>query len=225
MYVENKLSHNWLAKKNVNSKVCEALSGFSGTIVDLGCGTRPFEADMLRHAKEYIGLDWGNTQHGTHADVIADLNRSLPIADATADHVVTFDVIEHVAEPAMMLREAARILRNGGTLMLSAPFQWWIHEEPWDYQRFTRHGLDYQLRKAGFSDIQITPTSGFWSMWLLKLNYQLHRLIRGPRPLRVLLRVLLIPIWWINQNIAPWLDKVWPEERETAGYFLTARKP
>lgn len=224
MYIEDHLSHNWLAKKNVNTKVREALGGFSGIVIDLGCGTRPFEADIRRHAKDYVGLDWEYTLHGTHADILADLNKPLPVADAVADHVVTFEVIEHVAEPAAMLREAARILRSGGTLTLSTPFQWWIHEEPWDYQRLTRYGLDYQLRKAGFADIVIRPTSGFWSMWLLKLNYQLLRLIRGPRPLRCVIRALLVPIWWTNQTIAPWLDRMWPEERETTGYFATARK-
>lgn len=212
-------------KKNINDQVREVLAGFSGTVIDLGCGTRPFEADILLHAREYFGLDWGNTLHGTHADIIADLNRPLPIASASVDHVVTFEVIEHLAEPAAMLLESARILRSGGTLTLSAPFQWWIHEEPWDYQRFTRYGLDYQLRKAGFTDIQIKPTSGFWSMWLLKLNYQLQHLIRGPRPLQMVLRALLIPVWWLNQMVARLLDKIWPEDRETAGYFVTAHKP
>ena len=93
MYAEEMISHNWLAKKNVNDKVRWALARFSGTVIDLGCGTRPFEADILLHAKQYIGLDWSNTRHGTHANVVADLNQPLPVADATADHVVTFEVI------------------------------------------------------------------------------------------------------------------------------------
>lgn len=225
MYIEDKLSHNWLAKKNLNARAREIFDDFFGTVIDLGCGAAPFRADILLHAHEYIGVDWGNTLHDSCANVIADLNLPLPIADATADHVVTFEVIEHLAEPAIMLREVVRILRSGGTITLSAPFQWWVHEAPWDYQRFTRHGLDYQLRKAGFINISIAPMTGFWSMWLLKLNYQLQRLIRGPRPMRILVRALLIPIWWINQTVAPWLDKVWPEDRETTGYFVTASKP
>ena len=124
-----------------------------------------------------------------------------------------------------MLREACRLLRPGGGITLSVPFQWWIHEAPWDYQRFTSHGLEYQLRKAGFENIEIETTTGFWSMWILKLNYQLARLIRGPRPLRVVVRACLIPFWWLGQTIALLMDRVWPEDRETAGYIATARKP
>jgi SAM-dependent methyltransferase len=225
MYPEIKTHHNWLIKKAVNDKVRESLSGFYGSVLDLGCGVRPFEKDILQYADEYIGLDWGNTLHGTHADVISDLNKPLPISDASVDHIVTFEVMEHLAEPQIMLAEAFRVMRGGGQLTLSVPFQWWVHEAPWDYQRFTRHGLDYHLDKAGFSNIVITPTTGFWSMWILKFNYQTARLIRGPRALRLLIRALLVPMWWLNQTLAPALDRIWPEDRETAGYFVTARKP
>lgn len=225
MYPEKRLHHNWLAKKAINDQVSRRLSDFSGTVLDLGCGIRPFEKDILQHATTYIGLDWSNSLHGTCSDIISDLNKPLPIRNESADHIVSFEVMEHLAEPRVMLTEAARILRKDGQLTLSIPFQWWVHEDPWDYYRYTRYGLQYLLEQAGFTEILVTPTTGFWSMWLLKLNYQLQRLIRGPRPLRMLIRALLIPVWWINQSVAPWLDKIWPEDRETAGYFVTAKKP
>lgn len=224
MYPEIKTSHNWLIKKSLNNKVRERLPDLYGNVIDLGCGLRPFEMDILQYADGYTGVDWGNSLHGTHADIIADLNQPLPFNDASVDHIVTFEVLEHLAEPQMMLKEACRIIRSGGQLTLSVPFQWWVHEAPWDYHRFTCHGLDYQLSKAGFSDIVIRPTTGFWSMWVLKLNYQTTRLIRGPRVIRLLTRALLVPTWWINQTLALAIDKVWREDRETAGYFVTARK-
>jgi SAM-dependent methyltransferase len=209
----------------MNALVLERRVALCGTVVDLGCGTAPFREEILMHAREYIGVDWTNTPHASRATVVADLNGTLPFDDGMADHIVSLEVIEHLAEPTVMLREAARILRPGGQLTLSAPFQWWEHEAPWDYQRFTRHGLRYQLEKAGFVDIEVRNTTGFWSMWCLKLNYQLARVPRGPGWVRALLRAPLIAFWWLNQAIAPMLDRVWPEERETAGYFVTARKP
>jgi SAM-dependent methyltransferase len=197
----------------------------SGIVLDLGCGERPFELDILQHASTYFGLDWSNTLHQLKADVVADLNHALPLRDGLVDHVVSFEVIEHLPEPGIMLREAYRVMRAGGYLLLSAPFQWWEHEAPWDYQRYTRHGLEYQLRKAGFRNIVIEATTGFWSMWILKLNYQLARLQRGPRWLRRLVRLLLIPLWWLSQTAALLMDRFWREDRETAGYFATAQKP
>jgi SAM-dependent methyltransferase len=224
MYPENIFSHNWLIKRLVNDKIRVRLSHFSGTVLDLGCGVRPFEEDILRFANEYVGLDWSNTLHGLRADVVADLNQPLPVCDAAADHVVAFEVLEHLAEPGVMLCEAFRVLRRGGTISLSVPFQWWVHEAPWDYQRFTCHGLEYQLRKAGFECVVVEPTSGFWSMWILKLNYQQTRLVRGPKWARWLIRAVLIPFWWLGQTLAPRLDRFWREDGETAGYFVTALK-
>jgi SAM-dependent methyltransferase len=225
MYQENRLSHNWLIKKLLNEKVLQHLPMLQGLVIDLGCGTRPYERDILAHAENYIGVDWNNTLHGRNADIVADLNKPLPFSENSTDCVVSFEVIEHLAEPDIMLLESYRILRHGGILLLSMPFQWWLHEEPWDYQRFTRFGLEYHLRKAGFENVTIQETTGFWSMWVLKLNYQLARLVRGPYLVRNAIRVLLIPLWWLNQISAPLIDRMWHEGRETAGYFAVAHKP
>ncbi|WP_199096642.1 class I SAM-dependent methyltransferase [Dyella sp. ASV21] len=225
MYPENLLAHNWLAKKLINRFVAGRLPSLRGIVIDLGCGTRPFERDILRYADHYMGVDWANSMHGLKADVLANLNMPLPLADDVADHVISLEVMEHLSEPDVMLAEAFRVLRRGGELTISTPFQWWIHEAPWDFQRFTRFGLEHHLTKAGFTDIIVRPTSGFWAMWVLKFNYQLHRLVRGPRLMRTVVRAILSPFWLTNQIIALNLDHVWPEDRETVGYFTIARKP
>lgn len=225
MYEENIFNHNWLIKKLVNDKVRSRLPDLTGLVLDLGCGERPFERDILQHADAYIGVDWALTTHSLMADVLADLNGPLPFGDGTIDHVVSFEVLEHLSEPGTMLREAARVLKRGGGLTLSLPFQWWVHEAPWDFQRFTRHGLLYQLERAGFIDVEVRETSGFWSMWVLKLNYQLARLTQGSGWQRRLLRVVFVPLWWLDQHLAFALDRKWKEPRETAGYFVTAQKP
>lgn len=225
MYAERKLSHNWLIKKLINNRVRERLPSISGIVLDFGCGVRPFEQDILRYTDTYIGVDWNHSLHQSAADVIADLNKALPFGDGCADHVVSFEVLEHLAEPGIMLHEAFRVLRSGGEFTLSTPFQWWVHEAPWDYQRFTRYGLEYQLNKAGFTNIKVIPTSGFWSMWALKFNYQMERIARGKWWWRLPARALLTPLWLLNQLIAVALDRVWHEERETVGYFVIAKKP
>ena len=90
MYRVNKLTHNWLIKNIINNKIKERLPYLYGRIIDLGCGTRPFEKDILKHANEYIGVDWGNTYHNLNAEIISDLNKPLPIPSSSFDHVVSF---------------------------------------------------------------------------------------------------------------------------------------
>lgn len=225
MYEINYLTHNWALKVKINKLVSQRFEKIKGSVIDLGCGLRPFELDILRYSDTYTGVDWSNSLHDTKADIVADLNQPLSIESESLDSVVSFEVLEHLSEPQVMLKEANRILKKGGVLILSMPFQWWVHEEPWDYQRFTRYGLEYQLKKAGFTDIVIEETTGFWLMWILKLNYQSMRLIRGPRIVKKTTKALLVPFWFSNQWAGIHLDKIWREDKETAGYVVTARKP
>jgi hypothetical protein len=105
------------------------------------------------------------------------------------------------------------------------PGQWWIHEAPYDFYRYTPYGLKYMFGKAGFVDVVVEPQAGFFSMWLLKFNYFTLRLIRGPRPLRWTIRAVLLVVWYLDQKAAPYLDKLdhdW--SLEASGYFVTARK-
>lgn len=225
MYEINYFSHNWGVMRAANNILALRFRMLTGDVIDLGCGERPHEVDILNYAKSYIGVDWSNSLHDIKADIIADLNKPLSIESESYDSVVSFEVLEHLCEPQMMLKEANRILKKKGVIVLSIPFQWWVHEEPWDYQRFTRYGLEYQFKKAGFTNIQIEEKTGFWLMWILKLNYQLKRLVRGPLLLKVIAKIFLIPFWFISQWLAIYLDSFWHEDKETAGYVVTARKP
>ncbi|MGV8934671.1 MAG: methyltransferase domain-containing protein [Gallionellaceae bacterium] len=213
-----------MAYKINNTQVEKRLDLITGVVYDLGCGSRPFEVDILKYSDRYVGVDWSNTLHGLNADIVADLNKHLPIDNEVADSVVSFQVLEHLSEPQIMLNEAFRILKNNGKIFISVPFQWHVHEEPWDFFRYTKYGLIHLLTKSGFADIEVEVVTGFWVMWFLKLNYQLSKLIRGPRPLRLLVYAALVPFWIANQLIAPILDKFWNAEGETAWYFVTAHK-
>jgi ubiquinone/menaquinone biosynthesis C-methylase UbiE len=221
------LDNNWLVLK-INNSITEKLctsSIIKGTVYDLGCGERPYEVDILKVADKYIGVDWGETLHTLKADIVSDLNKQLPIDSEVADTVTSFQVMEHLCEPQTMLNEAYRILKRNGTIVLTVPFQWWVHEAPYDYFRYTPYGLRYMLEKAGFRDIHITPNTGFFVMWVLKMNYFSSRFIRGPRPIRWLIKAVLIPIWFISQVLAPYLDKLDRNpEWEAAGYTAIAKK-
>jgi SAM-dependent methyltransferase len=216
----DRLSHKWLAQRINNQSVARILPFVSGRVVDLGCGSCPYKPDLLAHATRYVAVDWPGTAHDRGCvDVFADLCAPLPFADAWADTVVSFQVMEHLPEPGRFLAECNRILRPGAYLLLTVPFMWHVHEAPHDYFRYTRFGLEYLLRKAGFVDVEVTEDTGFWQMWLLKFTYYTRRAAPGP------LRYLWAPLWWLLQSIAPLLDRLDWHPGETAGYTVVARSP
>jgi SAM-dependent methyltransferase len=184
----------------------------------------PYKRWLLSYVESYTGVDWGNSLHEQKADIIADLNITLPVESEKADTVISLNVMEHLREPQVFLAEAYRILKPGGAMILQVPFMWWIHESPYDYYRFTRFGLEYLTRKSGFAYVEVYPMTGFWTTWFLKFNYQSARLIRGPFIARKAVSLLLRSVWAIDQHVALWLDAHWQCEEETAGYFVLALK-
>ena len=212
-------SPNWLIHKINNQLLINNLGIINGRVVDLGCGTSPYKEDILRQAEEYIGVDWQNSLHPqTNVDVFADLTQKLPFEDEYADTVTSFQVMEHLPEPAFFLSECYRILKPGGMLLLTVPFMWHVHEAPHDYFRYTRFGLEYLLKKQKFKNTHIQETTGFWQTRVLKFNYHTSRFARGP------LKFFWLPIWWWGQIIAPLLDQIDKNPNETGSYVATAQK-
>ena len=202
----------------IADRVAESIP-YRGRVVDLGCGTAPYRDLILQQADEYIGVDWHNSLHDqSRVDVFADLTQPLPMETAHADTVISFQVMEHLPEPARFLSECHRILKPGGQVHITVPFMWHVHEAPHDYFRYTRHGLEYLLKKAGFTEISVQEYAGFWQTWVLKFNYHSMRYARG------VLKYFWVPIWIANQLIAPVLDRLDPHPQEATGYLVSATK-
>jgi SAM-dependent methyltransferase len=222
----NRKAHNWLVYDTGDRWLEKHTDWYRGTIYDLGCGEASYKDWFLQFSERYVGVDWSDSFHNIKADIVANLNEPLPIEDAVADTVLSFSVMEHLSEPQLMLKEAFRILKPGGGLILQVPWQWWIHEAPYDFFRYTPYGLRLLLERAGFTEIDVQPQAGFFTMITMKLNYFTSRLVRGPRLLRFVLKAILSVFWYLGQKAAPYLDKLdrkW--ELEATGYFVTAKKP
>ena len=221
----NKKSYNWLIY-DISDKWLESYSKYyKGTLVDLGCGEAPHKNYFLQYADQYIGVDWTKTLHNSKSYIISDLNKKIEVEDNFADTIISLSVMEHLCEPQIFLNESYRILKNDGTIILGVPWMWWIHEAPHDYFRYTPYGLKYMFKKAGYKDIQIQPTTGFFTMWFLKMNYFSLKWIKGSKIRKTLMNMLLIPFWYTSQKLAPWLDnkhRGW--SLESAGFFVVAKK-
>jgi SAM-dependent methyltransferase len=126
-------SADYLSSRVLDPDVRREAGALHGRVLDLGCGHRRYES-ALPPASVYVGYDVDTT--GSEPDVCG-LAEALPFRAGAFDAVLSTQVLEHVPAPAAMLAEAHRVLTPGGILVLTAPQQWRLHEEPHDFWRFT----------------------------------------------------------------------------------------
>ena len=146
----------------------DAVQGFASAlppgarVLDAGAGEGNYRGAFA--AQRYIGLDLavGDTAWDySRLDVVGDF-AALPFPDAVFDASLNVVTLEHVREPARVLCELARTLSPSGRLLLIVPHEWEEHQQPHDYFRYTRYGLEYLLRQAGFPTSTSAPSADFF---------------------------------------------------------------
>lgn len=123
----------------------------SGKLLDVGCGRKPYKK-ILTNVTEYIGMDIENPGHD-HSEEDIDVfydGKTFPFPDESFDSVLTNQVFEHVFNPAEFIAEINRVLKPSGNLLLTVPFIWDEHEQPFDYGRYSSFGIKHILEKNNF---------------------------------------------------------------------------
>lgn len=158
-------------------------------LVDMGCGDMPYRETVQGSGATYIGadLDGGDVRIGDDGRV------DLP--DASADAVLSVQVLEHVFDLGAYFREIQRLLRPDGTLFLSTDGNWLYHPHPEDHRRWTRTGLIGDISAHGFEveDIQAVmgPLATTTILRLTGFAYVLRRLPVIGKPLAAMLAVVM----------------------------------
>ena len=88
-----------------------------------------------------------------------------PFKDEQFDFVLMINILEHLYNYNFALKEAKRVLKNGGLIICVVPFFLNLHASPNDYFRFTRQSLNKILEDAQFSNISIQEVGrGFFAV-------------------------------------------------------------
>ena len=82
-----------------------------------------------------------------------------PLAEKAYDLVIAEQVLEHVLRPLRAARNVERMLKPGGTFLVTTPFLLRVHLAPEDCTRWTETGLRYLLAEAGFDEKEIETSS------------------------------------------------------------------
>jgi SAM-dependent methyltransferase len=190
-----------------------------GKLVDIGCGKKPLAPIFRPYVTHHIGVDHAETPHGVETLDIVATAYDIPLPAGSADTILMSAVLEHLERPADALSECYRLLRPGGHAIISAPFQWPIHEAPRDFYRYSPFGLRYLLEEAGFQVVEIQPYAGVWTTLAVEISYAMRRYRRGPlKPLVSLFTHLL-------QSLMSYWDRVDYQPRFSWAHLAIARRP
>lgn len=204
-------------------------------ILDAGAGERKYRkyCDHLVYKSqdfnEYdgkgdgVGLQMGAWDVGG-IDIVSDIT-SIPVEDMSFDCVLCTEVLEHVPYPDKAIEEFSRILRVGGTLILTAPFCSQTHFAPYHFcTGFNIYWYQEVLNRWGFKIKEFERNGNYF-------DFVLAELVRLPLVLKkhssisifsYLLYLLILPLSLIIWILSKVTKK--SEDQLCFGYHVLAEK-
>jgi len=200
------------------------LKSLSGDVLEVGCGAQPYR-HLLPEACNYHCLDsalaaeaFGYTVPG----VTYYSGGEFAFPSGSFDYVFHTEVLEHIYDTRMFLSQCRRVLRDGGQMFFSVPFQARYHYIPHDYWRFTPAALERILAESGFRTEVIHPRGTDVTVAAYKVLSVINRQLRGT-PVEKLCGVLsspmVVPILCIGHLSMTWRVG---SENDCLGYCVVA---
>ena len=146
-----------------------------------------------------------------------DLTKKINIENDTYENVLIFNVLEHLSNIEIPLKEIHRILKINGNVFGSTPFLYRIHGAPDDYLRFTESYLYNQFKLLGYKDIKIKPLG--YGPFLSSFS-----LLRGVlKYIPIFYQLMLLMVVFLDFILTKLMKKnlknIYP-----IGYFFSAKK-
>ena len=173
-------------------------SNIKGKTLDVGCGSKPYSA-LFKNVTEYVGMDIEQSGHKhdlSHIDVFYD-GKKFPFEENTFDSLVFFEVLEHVFNPNEFMKEIHKVVKPDGLCLVTIPFIWGEHEQPYDFARYSSFGLKHVFNTNGFEIIHHKKYLTDFRLIFLLINSYLYTMFKKYLP-GISAWIFIIPASMIN---------------------------
>jgi SAM-dependent methyltransferase len=120
-----------------------------GRVLDVGAQYCPYFPFFEHRCDSYTSMDLVDTPT---VDIACNAE-NMPVEDCSYDLVLCTQVLEHCENPQAIVNECYRVLKPGGTLIVTVPSIYPVHGYPADNWRFMPDGLKHLLRK--FAEVEV----------------------------------------------------------------------
>ncbi|MCF6240441.1 MAG: methyltransferase domain-containing protein [Bacteroidales bacterium] len=192
---------------------------YKGIVLDIGGRDRGRFKKPKNKVEKWIFAD---IEPKHNPDIVLDVANMQNIETESIDIVNAIELFEHVEKINEGINECFRILKTGGKLILSVPFLFPVHADPYDFQRWTITKWEKELTKAGF---KIEKTEIMGRFFTVK-NGMNKTLIQS---LPIIIRhigYLLFPIFSLLNKLdnTNWVKNHPKLVNYHGGYFIIAEK-
>jgi SAM-dependent methyltransferase len=215
----------WKRRRNLRPQVT-AVNRYAayGRLLDVGCATGNYLAEMRRHGWEVQGIE---LQAAAAAYARARFNLEVFTGDLLDsrlpgnhfDAVTMWNVLEHTHDPLTILREVHRLLKPGGLVVFSIPDPdskearafgpaWIGYDAPRHLYLFHDASLDRLLVETGFALLAKQHSLATYHTWIASWHTQLNRRQAATTLRRLLVKGAYLPFWpTLTAPYFHWLNK------------------
>jgi SAM-dependent methyltransferase len=199
------------------------------SVFDIGCGNKPYEKYISKlintkagsDVSKYVGCDIVQSSE-QKVDIICEAT-NIPEQSDRYDIVLCTQVIEHVFDHPKVFEEAFRLLKPGGFFIVSSNMLWQLHEEPYDFYRFTRHGFRKLLSNAEFTIKYEKSNGGQWAAFG-QMVLHITSINLKNKTVRKLFDMAFLPVTLFCNLFFPWLDRKVGHDSYTLNYLFVGQK-
>lgn len=181
-----------------------------GKVIDIG-GKKTnkrglFDIDKVSSSVTYVNLEKKNSP-----DILADAT-SIPLPNNSFETVIMGELLEHVPDPIAVLKEAHRLLKPNGIILITVPFMVGVHGDPYDFGRYTKTFWEKLAMDIEFDVVEIEQHGNMFAVLALMVQHMFRAKNVTWRPIQFPLVQFLM---WLDSKTTSPLLKAW-----TTGYGM-----